>query len=68
MIVAHGNGTRASDASEALALQRVFGNNLPPVTAFKWAFGHLIAASGHPGSDAGLACALITRLCPAFPR
>ena len=46
MIVAHGNGTRAADASEALALQREFGKNLPPVTAFKWAFGHLIAASG----------------------
>jgi 3-oxoacyl-[acyl-carrier-protein] synthase-1 len=46
MIVAHGNGTQGSDASEAEALQRVFGTNLPPVTAFKWAFGHLIAASG----------------------
>ena len=46
MIVAHGNGTRASDASEAIAIKRVFGENLPPVTGFKWAFGHLIAASG----------------------
>jgi 3-oxoacyl-[acyl-carrier-protein] synthase-1 len=45
LIVAHGNGTRPSDASEVLALRRVFGNSLPPVTAFKWAFGHLIAAS-----------------------
>jgi len=46
MIVAHGNGTRGSDSSEAFAIQRVFGNTPPPVTAFKWAFGHLIAASG----------------------
>lgn len=46
MIVAHGNGTGASDASEAAAIRRVFGDNPPPVTAFKWAFGHLIAASG----------------------
>jgi 3-oxoacyl-[acyl-carrier-protein] synthase-1 len=46
MIVAHGNGTRASDASEAAAIRRVFGKDPPPVTAFKWAFGHLIAASG----------------------
>lgn len=46
MIVAHGNGTRASDASEVMALKRVFGENLPPVAGFKWAFGHLIAASG----------------------
>jgi 3-oxoacyl-[acyl-carrier-protein] synthase I len=46
MIVAHGNGTRASDASEAAGIRRVFGKNPPPVTAFKWAVGHLIAASG----------------------
>lgn len=46
MIVAHGNGTRSGDASEALALRAVFGAAPPPVTAFKWAFGHLLAASG----------------------
>jgi len=46
MIVAHGNGTKASDASEAFALRRVFGDAIPPIAAFKWAFGHLIAASG----------------------
>ena len=46
LIVAHGNGTRASDASEARGIRSVFGDRPPPVTAFKWAFGHLIAASG----------------------
>jgi 3-oxoacyl-[acyl-carrier-protein] synthase-1 len=46
MISAHGNGTRQSDASEAAAIRRVFGPAPPPVTAFKWSFGHLIAASG----------------------
>jgi 3-oxoacyl-[acyl-carrier-protein] synthase-1 len=46
MIVAHGCGTRLSDASEALAICRVFGATAPPVTAFKWAFGHPLAASG----------------------
>jgi 3-oxoacyl-[acyl-carrier-protein] synthase-1 len=46
MIVAHGNGTPQSDASEAAALRHVFGAAMPPVTAFKWAFGHLIAAAG----------------------
>jgi len=46
MIVAHGNGTLKSDASEAAAIRRVFGATPPPITAFKWAFGHLIAASG----------------------
>jgi 3-oxoacyl-[acyl-carrier-protein] synthase I len=46
MIVAHGNGTRLSDASEAAALRRIFGDDMPPVTALKWSFGHLIAAAG----------------------
>ena len=46
MIAAHGNGTPQSDASEAAAIRRVFGDAAPPATAFKWAFGHLIAAAG----------------------
>jgi len=46
MIVAHANGTRNSDASEAAAIRRVFGADMPPATAMKWAFGHLIAAAG----------------------
>jgi len=46
MVVAHANGTRNSDASEARALVRIFGASMPPVTGFKWAFGHLLAASG----------------------
>jgi 3-oxoacyl-[acyl-carrier-protein] synthase-1 len=46
MIVAHGNGTPNSDASEARAIRSVFGAAIPPITAFKWAFGHLLAASG----------------------
>ncbi|KRT69114.1 MAG: fabFn, 3-oxoacyl-ACP synthase, 3-oxoacyl-[acyl-carrier-protein] synthase I [candidate division NC10 bacterium CSP1-5] len=46
MIVAHGNGTPPSDASEASAIRHIFGTKPPPTTAFKWAFGHLLAASG----------------------
>lgn len=46
LVVAHGNATRASDASEAAALATVFGAAMPPVTATKWATGHLLAASG----------------------
>jgi 3-oxoacyl-[acyl-carrier-protein] synthase-1 len=65
MIVAHGNGTRASDASEVQALRHVFGDALPPVTGFKWAFGHLIAASGI--LDLGLALnALNLRIVPGI--
>jgi 3-oxoacyl-[acyl-carrier-protein] synthase I len=45
MVAAHGNGTRLSDASEAVALRRIFGPDLPPITSFKWATGHTIAAS-----------------------
>jgi 3-oxoacyl-[acyl-carrier-protein] synthase-1 len=46
MIVAHGNGVWQSDMSEAAAISAVFGASPPPVTAFKWAIGHLIAAAG----------------------
>jgi len=46
MVVAHGNGTPQSDISEAAAIRRVFGAAVPPVTAFKWAIGHTIAAAG----------------------
>ena len=46
MIVAHGNGTPQSDASEAVALRTVFGRTTPPVTGFKWATGHPLAPSG----------------------
>jgi 3-oxoacyl-[acyl-carrier-protein] synthase-1 len=45
MVIAHGNGNRASDASEASALKRVFAGAPPPVTSFKWALGHTLAAS-----------------------
>ena len=44
-VVTHGNGSRASDASEALALYRVFGPGIP-ITAFKGSFGHTLASSG----------------------
>ncbi len=45
-ICAHGNGNQASDSSESRGIRGVFGEDIPPVTAFKWAYGHLIAASG----------------------
>ncbi|WED42601.1 beta-ketoacyl-[acyl-carrier-protein] synthase family protein [Legionella cardiaca] len=43
-VVAHGNGNIKSDDSEALAISDVFAKL--PVTAFKWAMGHTICASG----------------------
>lgn len=45
MIVCHGNGTIASDSSEGNALRSIFGSDCPPITSFKWCFGHTIAAS-----------------------
>jgi 3-oxoacyl-[acyl-carrier-protein] synthase-1 len=54
MIVAHANGTRGSDGSEAAALLRVFGVDMPPVTGFKWSIGHLFAASGAIDAALGL--------------
>jgi 3-oxoacyl-[acyl-carrier-protein] synthase-1 len=46
LIVAHGNGNGKSDDSEAQALQHVFGETTPPITAFKWSIGHTLCASG----------------------
>jgi len=45
MVVAHGNGNKKSDDSEAYAIDSVFSNNTP-VTAFKWAMGHTLCTSG----------------------
>jgi len=65
MIVAHGNGTRQSDASEAAAIRSVFGSACPPVTAYKWCFGHLIAAAGIVETTLALA-ALAGRSVPGI--
>lgn len=46
LIVAHGNGNQKSDNTEAMALSQVFAEKMPPVTAFKWAMGHTLTASG----------------------
>lgn len=45
MIVAHGNGNKHSDDSEAAAIRAVFAESTP-VTGFKWSMGHTLAASG----------------------
>lgn len=65
MIVAHANGTQQSDASEAAALRTVFGDRAPPVTGFKWAIGHLIAAAGIIEATLALA-ALCARIVPGI--
>lgn len=45
-VVAHGNGSKKSDLSEAQAIQTVFNDYSVPVTAFKWAMGHTVCTSG----------------------
>jgi 3-oxoacyl-[acyl-carrier-protein] synthase-1 len=54
MVVTHGNGTEQSDDSEAAALLRIFGSDMPPVTAFKWSYGHAFASSGLLDAVVGL--------------
>ena len=43
---AHGTGTPNNDQSESVALQRIFGSNLPPVSSTKGFIGHTTSASG----------------------
>ena len=50
--------------SEARALRVIFGER-PAVTAFKWAFGHLLAASGIIETVLALA-ALLERTVPGI--
>lgn len=56
VVVAHGNGNPKSDISEALAINAVFGENSVPVTAFKWAMGHTLCASGILDTILSAAC------------
>jgi len=65
MIVAHGNGNVKSDASEASALSDQFQSYQTPVTGFKWALGHTVAASGVIESIMCL-CALRDKLVPGI--
>lgn len=45
-INAHGTGTGNNDQSESVALQRVFGNNVPKMSSTKGYTGHTTSASG----------------------
>ncbi|MDY6968914.1 MAG: beta-ketoacyl-[acyl-carrier-protein] synthase family protein [Spirochaetota bacterium] len=42
----HGTGTKDNDLSEAKALHSLFGEDIPPVSSTKGAFGHSLAAAG----------------------
>jgi len=45
-INAHGTGTQNNDMSESVALQRIFTEQLPPVSSTKAMTGHTLAAAG----------------------
>jgi 3-oxoacyl-(acyl-carrier-protein) synthase len=45
-INAHGTGTQNNDMSESVALQRIFTDQLPPVSSTKAMTGHTLAAAG----------------------
>lgn len=45
-INAHGTSTQLGDHAEVLALKKVFGNHIPPVSSTKGATGHLMGAGG----------------------
>ncbi len=45
-INAHGTGTVYNDRMEALALQTVFGDGMPPVSSCKGMIGHTLGAAG----------------------
>ena len=57
-INAHGTGTKANDANEAMAIRKVFGERPPPVSSTKAAHGHVI---GGTGAIEALACLMAIR-------
>lgn len=55
---AHGTSTKYNDSSETLALKKVFGESMPPVSSTKSMTGHLLGAAG---AVEAIACLLAIR-------
>lgn len=45
-INAHGTGTDNNDLSEGIAIERIFGDSIPPISSTKPLTGHTLGASG----------------------
>jgi 3-oxoacyl-[acyl-carrier-protein] synthase II len=45
-INAHGTSTQLNDLAESVAMHKVFGAHVPPVTSIKGHLGHSLAAAG----------------------
>jgi len=60
----HGTGTLDNDASEAKAVVRVFGDDLPEHSSVKGTFGHAVGAAGALGA-ASAALAIAQGFVPA---
>jgi 3-oxoacyl-[acyl-carrier-protein] synthase II len=45
-INAHGTSTPLNDLAESVAMHKVFGDHVPPVTSIKGHLGHSLAAAG----------------------
>ena len=46
VVVLHAPGTVKGDRAEYLAIQKLFGHNMPALTTNKWKIGHCLGASG----------------------
>ncbi|MBW6460454.1 MAG: beta-ketoacyl-[acyl-carrier-protein] synthase family protein [Bacteroidales bacterium] len=45
-INAHGTGTDNNDLTEGIAIEKIFGNNIPPISSTKPYTGHTLGAAG----------------------
>jgi len=57
-INAHGTGTDNNDVSEGRAIERLFGNNVPPVSSTKPYTGHTTSAAGATEAIISILCLL----------